>query len=221
MTQKTGLSDIAYDEIKTMILQNKLKPGQFVNEAQLQEILGLGRTPVREAVLRLAGNDLITVHPRKGIEISTISPKTIHDIFQVRIIMEPAILQTGCGNLDRQKLLDFRARFQAYSQMDPSSVSVEQSLQIAQLDNEFHLYIVDSLENRYASQMMSIFVDKLTMIRSAVSTGSKTRLSVSTQEHLEIIDAILDGRINTACSRLRKHIEVSYEEAIRTLVYLY
>ena len=72
MTHKTGLSTIAYQQIKSLILENKLQPGQFVNESQLQEILGLGRTPVREAILQLAENELITVHPRKGIEISRI-----------------------------------------------------------------------------------------------------------------------------------------------------
>lgn len=59
------LSRVAYDRIKVMILQKELMPGQFINESQLQETLELGRTPVREAVLALAQDRLVTIHPRK------------------------------------------------------------------------------------------------------------------------------------------------------------
>ena len=220
MTQKTGLSDIAYDRIKAMILQNSLKAGQFVNESQLQEMLGLGRTPVREAILRLAGDDLVRIHPYKGIEISTISPKTIHDIFQLRLIIEPSVLQSSYEQLDEQTLLTFRKKFADYDKFW-SSPDITQALEIAQLDNDFHCYLVDVMENRYASQMMNSFVDKLTIIRSAVSSSSVTRLSVSTQEHLQIIDAITEGKIDIACRKLKEHIEISYEEAMKILVYLY
>ena len=91
------LSRVAYDRIKVMILQKELMPGQFINESQLQETLELGRTPVREAVLALAQDRLVTIHPRKGIEVTRPTPKDIHDIFEIRGIMEPAILRQCCG----------------------------------------------------------------------------------------------------------------------------
>ncbi len=56
-----SLSQLAYDQIKSMILQKELLPGQFVNEAQLQTMLSLGRTPVREAILALV-QDLSLIH---------------------------------------------------------------------------------------------------------------------------------------------------------------
>lgn len=216
MTHKQGLSDIAYAQIKSMILEYKLKPGQFVNESQLQETLNLGRTPVREAVLRLVGNDLVKIHPRKGIEIAPISPKSIHDIFQVRLLMEPAILHANYMHLDPAGLCDYCAKFEAYGSCD--ALSMEQSLQLSQLDHQFHLYLTASMDNKYATHMMNIFVDKLTLIRSAVSVNAKNRFFISNQEHLKIIDAILNGQIDQACEELRNHIEISYEEAVKTLM---
>ena len=65
--RRDSLSQVAYDQIKTMILQKDLTPGQFINEAQLQALLGLGRTPVREAVLALAQDKLVHIHPRKWL----------------------------------------------------------------------------------------------------------------------------------------------------------
>ncbi len=66
--RRDSLSQVAYDQIKTMILQKDLTPGQFINEAQLQALLGLGRTPVREAVLALAQDKLVHIHPEKGLK---------------------------------------------------------------------------------------------------------------------------------------------------------
>ena len=97
-----SLSQIAYDQIKTMILQKDLIPGQFVNEAQLQQLLGLGRTPVREAILALAQDNLVRVHPRRGIEITRPTPKDIHDIFEIRLLLEPLVLRQCFYRVDLQ-----------------------------------------------------------------------------------------------------------------------
>lgn len=219
MTHKTGLSTIAYQQIKSLILENKLQPGQFVNESQLQEILGLGRTPVREAILQLAENELITVHPRKGIEISRISPKSIHDIFEVRILIEPEILRANFNKLDKDQLISFRISFQKATASD--KLSLPECIRLADLDNQFHLALVSSMGNQYATRLMNTFVDKLTIIRSTVSIQSDGRLSVSNNEHIEIINSILAGNIDEACTQLKRHLTISYGEAVKTLMSTY
>ena len=183
MTHKTGLSTIAYQQIKSLILENKLQPGQFVNESQLQEILGLGRTPVREAILQLAENELITVHPRKG------------------------------------QLISFRISFQKAAASD--KLSLPECIRLADLDNQFHLALVSSMGNQYATRLMNTFVDKLTIIRSTVSIQSDGRLSVSNNEHIEIINSILAGNIDEACTQLKRHLTISYGEAVKTLMSTY
>lgn len=219
MTHKTGLSNIAYQQIKSLILENKLKPGQFVNESQLQELLGLGRTPVREAILQLAENELITIHPRKGIEISRISPKSIHDIFEVRILIEPEILRANFDKLDKDQLISFRTSFQEAAASD--KLSLQECIRLADLDNQFHLAIVSSMGNQYTTQLMNTFVDKLTIIRSTVSAHSDGRLSISSNEHIQIINSILGGNIDEACAQLQKHLTISYDEAVKTLMSSY
>lgn len=219
MTHKTGLSNIAYQQIKSLILENKLKPGQFVNESQLQEILGLGRTPVREAILQLAENELITIHPRKGIEISRISPKSVHDIFEVRILIEPEILRANFSKLDKDQMISFRTSFQEAAVSN--RLSLQECIRLADLDNQFHLAIVSSMGNQYTTRLMNTFVDKLTIIRSTVSAQSSGRLSVSSNEHIMIINCILSGNIEEACSQLQKHLTISYDEAVRTLMHAY
>ena len=175
MTHKTGLSNIAYQQIKSLILENKLKPGQFVNESQLQEILGLGRTPVREAILQLAENELITIHPRKGIEISRISPKSVHDIFEVRILIEPEILRANFSKLDKDQMISFRSSFQEAAVSN--RLSLQECIRLADLDNQFHLAIVSSMGNQYTTRLMNTFACLLTALYTYVLISSFRRSS--------------------------------------------
>ncbi len=216
MNHRNGLANTAYDHIKSMILQNQLKPGQLLKESELQELIGIGRTPIREALLKLENNDLVSIHSRKGIEIAKVSPKSIHDIFQVRILLEPSILKSYHQNILKETLMDFRRQFESYSQKN--TMNVEHSLELADLDNQFHLAIVSSMENQYATRMMNMFVEKLTIIRSAVSIHNDQRYSFSNLEHIRIIDAIMHDEIDDACQLLEEHLTVSYDEAVKVLM---
>lgn len=163
--------------------------------------LRLSRTPVREAILQLAENELITIHPRKGIEISRISPKSVHDIFEVRILIEPEILRANFSKLDKDQMISFRTSFQEAAVSN--RLSLQECIRLADLDNQFHLAIVSSMGNQYTTRLMNTFVDKLTIIRSTVSAQSSGRLSVSSNEHIKIINSILSGNIEEACSQLQ------------------
>ena len=197
--RRDSLSQVAYDQIKTMILQKDLTPGQFINEAQLQALLGLGRTPVREAVLALAQDKLVHIHPRKGIEISRPTLKDIHDIFEIRSLLEPLILHQCFHQVDLQWAVDMR------------------TLLLQHLDNEFHLKLVDTLHNQYASQLMRSLTEYLNLIR--ITAWRPSRYQVSNREHIDILNAILERRPEDACRLLSEHIQLSYQEAINTMIH--
>lgn len=210
------LSRVAYDRIKVMILQKELMPGQFINESQLQETLELGRTPVREAVLALAQDRLVTIHPRKGIEVTRPTPKDIHDIFEIRGIMEPAILRQCCGMVDPQWAVDMRALLQGHAD-DTASNAGETAAPLIDLDNRFHLGLVDVFHNQYASNLMRSLVDFLNLIR--VTAWSADRYQISNREHIDILDAILEKDVDRACRLMEEHIQLSYQEAIHTMMH--
>lgn len=216
--KKEGLTRQAYKTIKKMIITNQLAPGQFVNEAQMQEHLGLGRTPVREAFLALSRDQLVTIHPRRGIEISPISPKKIHDLFEIRAIIEPDILYKTMEQLDPEWLISMRSAFLATTSDDSDILSTQEGIMnCVQLDDEFHQKLVTSLGNKYADSLMDSFFDYLMMIRIAV-TSSAQRYKESNLEHVGIIDAILQGDHKGACEKLKEHIETSYTATIQNYV---
>ena len=214
--RRDNLSQVAYDQIKTMILQKDLTPGQFINEAQLQALLGLGRTPVREAVLALAQDKLVHIHPRKGIEISRPTLKDIHDIFEIRSLLEPLILHQCFHQVDLQWAVDMRTLLLQH-QDDEAGNAGQTAAPLIELDNEFHLKLVDTLHNQYASQLMRSLTEYLNLIR--ITAWRPSRYQVSNREHIDILNAILERRPEDACRLLSEHIQLSYQEAINTMIH--
>jgi len=84
-----SLAARAYDEIRRMIIRLELAPGDVVSEAELQRRLGIGRTPIREALQRLGREHFLTVIPRRGMFVSAIDVDELSMLYETRSIMEP------------------------------------------------------------------------------------------------------------------------------------
>ncbi|MDZ4393040.1 GntR family transcriptional regulator [Cypionkella sp.] len=93
-------TDQAIDQLQRMIEHGDLKPGSMVSESQLVEITGLGRTPIREAIQRLATSRMIRVHPSKGLEIPAISVEDQLSALEVRRPMEVLAVELACARAD-------------------------------------------------------------------------------------------------------------------------
>lgn len=213
--KRENLSQLAYQQIKAMILRRELVAGQFINEAQLQEMLGIGRTPVREAVLALAQDNLITVHPRKGIEITRPSPKALHDIFEIRLMLEPLILRQCFETIDLDWTVGMRATLASHQ--DDTADAVPAAVTLVELDNRFHLELTDTLHNHYASRLMRSLADYLNLIR--ITTWRPERYHQSNREHIAILDAILTRNADEACRLMESHLQQSYLETVNTMMH--
>lgn len=82
--KSSNKTEEAYNQLEKMIVFRELVPGEMVSEKQLAEILALGRTPVREALQRLAYERMVEIHPRRGIQIPSITVETQLKILEVR-----------------------------------------------------------------------------------------------------------------------------------------
>lgn len=110
MTRITGSqSHLAYLALEQQIVTLKLKPGALVNERQLIELSGYGRTPVREAIQKLEWQGLVLVRPRVGLQIAEIQPTDHKAIMAIRLRLEPLLARLAAENADdvqRAALLD-------------------------------------------------------------------------------------------------------------------
>ncbi|GAB1477259.1 hypothetical protein MASR2M70_20970 [Bacillota bacterium] len=148
----------------------------------------------------------------RGIEVARISPKRIHDIFQIRAMLEPQILKDGVRKINMEWLTGIRKEFIRHSE-NGFDLSAQDIIELSTLDNEFHMGIVNSIDNHYITELMMGFQDYLTLFR-ACTTIDLIRFGPSNREHIIIVDSILKGDIEEACRNLTEHLNRSYEESI-------
>ena len=229
--KRANMKDTAYFRIRQMIISGQLVPGQKVTETQLAEMLSMGRTPVREAVLSLEQDFLVRIHPRKFIEIAPVSLTLINDIFELRIYLEPAVLRKHASSIDMIRLIALKQRITENISIYECALSSrcadisragEQDPQypcdVVNVDEEFHSLVIDCGDNKMISDLSSKYMDYTCVLFSLNSRMESSRSYESDKEHLRIIDAIIKNDVDLAAKLLEEHLVLSRSEIIRVLI---
>jgi DNA-binding GntR family transcriptional regulator len=115
---KLRAADVAYDTIENMIVTLQLEPGSPIVEAELVEATGLGRTPLREALMRMSSNGLIVQLPRRGLIISDIDAAGHLNVIETRRVLERLIASSAARRATPQQRKDMVARAQKTAKKD-------------------------------------------------------------------------------------------------------
>lgn len=187
-----SLSHQAYLALETLIVTLKLKPGSLVTEKQLIDLAGQGRTPVREAIQKLAWQGLIEVRPRVGLQISEIGPDDYAQILQVRAELEPL----AAGLAARHANADQRARLLACAQtMTTCAVTGDMAAFLA-ADKLFDEIMEDACPNRFLTSALAPLQTHAR--RHWFSTATPERMDRSISLHVAVIRAIQQGDVSGA-----------------------
>jgi DNA-binding GntR family transcriptional regulator len=144
------LTERAYRELEERIVTLQLKPGEFLSEYSLSNSLKIGRTPIREALQRLAREDLVTILPRKGILVSATDPRKQLLVLEVRRELERLVCR-----LAAQRATDAqRARFRALAADMDRAAKTKDDMMFMRLDRELNLLLTDAAQNDYATRAM-------------------------------------------------------------------
>jgi DNA-binding GntR family transcriptional regulator len=192
-----NLKDVAYFTLREKLINCEYKSGTMLNEAQLSATLGFSRTPIRQALNRIEQEGYIRILPKKGIYVTDISLNDVRQIFQVRLEVEPVALRMAGPSLPEEDLLDFRRKFLG----EVKGVRAD-----FRLDTTMHLFIIEHCGNRFIIDMMRKVFDENT--RVIISSGqNELKIHDACQEHLEVVNLLLERRIDDAQDALRSHIE--------------
>lgn len=101
-------SDVAYEQLREMILDLTLQPGEILNEASLAAMLNIGRMPVREAIGRLVSDRFITVLPRRGTVVATMTMMDIANLYDAREAVECGIVRVAVRRITDEQIGDFK-----------------------------------------------------------------------------------------------------------------
>ncbi len=147
-----SLTDRAYAEIEELIVTLQLPPGSVVSEAELSSGLGIGRTPIREALHRLAREKLVTILPRRGIVVSAIDVREQLLLLELRREIERLIARSAARRAGDEE----RARFVALAARFIEASKAEDDVEFLRVDREFNVLCSAASHNAFAENAMSL-----------------------------------------------------------------
>jgi DNA-binding GntR family transcriptional regulator len=203
------LSEQLYNLIKRDILESNLESGQLLEEATVSERYQIGRTPFREACQRLEAEGLIEIVPHRGVFIASFSSKDVHDLFELRLIVEPSAAELAClrqkeGSLKRLEVnLKDCARLMKNR---PSSVTPE----INWNSKDFHVGVAALTHNEALVDVVEGIHDKLMRILTFTARHSPENYPFNAL-HVEIHRAIERGSAAEARKLMTRDIEQAHQ----------
>jgi len=203
-----SLKEMAYRSIKNAILVNKLEAGKLYNERQLADELGISKTPVREALMDLAGQGFVIPHPRRGFQIRVLTEKNIRDIYQFRRALETAVVRLIVNKLTDD---DFK-RIQKLHETEQDAIKAFDRAGYMRIDRQFHLLLVHLTENDYMITSLENVRD-LVDWSGIVTLSRRERMHEINLEHKRVIDALLNGNGSKAEQLMEEHL-IKSEEAV-------
>lgn len=182
------LTDKAYRALEEDIVTLRIPPGTVVSEAILSRRLGVGRTPVREALQRLAREWLVVIMPRRGIVVSEIDPVRQLRLLEARREIERLLVRSAAKRATPVQ----RARFREIaSGMDQAALHAD-DIAFMRLDRAFNLLVLDASGNEFAASAMSL-MNGLSRRFWYVHYKQAGDLPLSARLHASIARAIADG----------------------------
>ncbi|HFD40709.1 MAG TPA: GntR family transcriptional regulator [Anaerolineae bacterium] len=200
------LSDKAYHLIRHKIITLELPPKTAIDEQVLMQDLQVGRTPIREALQRLAAEGLIFLAPRRGMFVSEISITDLQKIFELRMVLEGFCARLAAQRATEEQITALEEVIAALDQ-----VSDDDTDALMAIDESFHYLLYETADNEYLADTLRrlhalshriwyLVLDRLGSVRGAM------------EQHIAITQAIKERQPERAESLLQQHIAEFHKE---------
>lgn len=207
-----AMREQAYAEIKRRIISCEFRPGEPLNEAHVGALLGLGRTPVHQALHRLEVEGLVSIMPRKGVLVSPLSLNEVLDMIEVRATNEVLCATLAC---ERAHESDLKAMRDIVDR-SPDLIARRDIAGLAALDLKFHTAMSAASRNRVLADLLRGLHEKQARFWF-LSLSDPQHLENVYQEHLVIIDALERRDVTAVREAIREHIDEFRKNIIRTI----
>ncbi|WP_416972687.1 GntR family transcriptional regulator [Streptomyces sp. 4F14] len=212
-TEELSLAEQAYRAVRDQLVLLAIRPGAPINEEQVAQSLGVGRTPLREALKRLQYERLITTYPRRGTFATDVNITDLAHVSEVRQELEPLAAAQAARRAtaaDRAALTDLRG------ELENADIRRQGATELLRLDLRVHRAVYAATGNPYledtlvrydnlATRIWCLFIDRLPDMAGHVG------------EHGPLIEAIVAGEPGRAQELARRHVE-GFEKAVRAVI---
>ena len=207
--QAGSLADRAYEAIRELIITLELEPGAVINERELIERIGIGRTPVREALRRLAHEHLVEVYPRRGMFVTGVDVRELARLSEVRAVLEAEAARLAAGRATDAERAELRGLIAEIGGDldDRGLMELDEHIHHAIYRCSHNDLLEDTLERYYtlALRIWMIALDRQHELKDAVA------------EHRTLLEAIHDGDGARAAETMRGHVE-DFEQAMHRVL---
>ena len=206
-----SLAERAYHAIREMIVSLELRPGGVIDERRLMEQLGIGRTPTREALRRLAQERLVEVYPRRGMFVTSVEIRDLASLAEVRSVLESWAARLAAERAtddDRDTVAALLDDLERHTELDQRELMA--------LDERIHRQVYRCTHNPFLeASLEEYYVLALRIWYLALDQARELEQAVL--DHREILEAIQDGDADRAERAMRLHV-VEFEEAMRRVL---
>lgn len=199
-------ADLTYRTIRREILAGERAGGQWLREGEVAAAIGVSRTPVREALRRLAAEGLVRHEPNRGVQVEAWGAEDLDEIFGLRSVLEPwgCGLAAVAGEVDLDELDDLASRMDAEARRDPLVLDT-----MTELNNRFHRLILEASGNSRLVGLVSSVVE-VPLVWRTFSHYSAESMRRSLAHHHEIVAALRSRDATWAESVMRSHVHAAW-----------
>jgi DNA-binding GntR family transcriptional regulator len=211
--EPSSMAEAAYRAIQDRLIRLDIRPGAPISEEDLCQRLGLGRTPVREALKRLEHERLVVTYPRRGTFATEINVTDLTYVLEIRELLEPAAAASAARRATRAD----RAAFGTLGgELAAATVREERPDELMTLDMRIHRAVYAAAHNPYledtlirygnlATRIWCLFLDRLEGMAAHVG------------EHGQLLAALIEGDADRAAEIARQHV-IEFDKAIRAVI---
>jgi DNA-binding GntR family transcriptional regulator len=206
----TPLSEVAYQQIKQMIVNVKLRPGQQIDEGGLAESLSIGRTPIREALFRLAAEELLQVRHGRGFFVRDVTLSDLKDLFEALLILERSAVALATRRITPEKI-------QVLKHLNTELKTAWQEndfMQVTLLNSRFHRTIYEAAHNAFLNSYLNSLQNQsqrlayLCFSKPATSLDLESHADHSIEDHERLIQCLATGDEAGAVNAITEHIRL-------------
>jgi DNA-binding GntR family transcriptional regulator len=205
----------AYESFRQQILRAHIRPGQFVSQRELVQLLDMPLGAVRELIPRLEAEGLLRTVPQRGLQIAHVDLKLIHNAFQLRAMLEREAALHFVQSVSDADLADIeQAHLDVVHQAQVGPITDALLTQATSVDWGLHDLMIDTLGNELISQTYRINSLRVRLIHLERSTLSAEVLLPAMQEHLNLIGALKSRVPEAVAQQVAFHIHSAHQRVL-------
>jgi DNA-binding GntR family transcriptional regulator len=195
-----SVADLAYERIRGYVLGGEVAPGERLGQVELAERFGISRTPVREALRRLAGESLVDFHSNRGFRVADLGLDAVLRRMEVRSIVEPGIARLAALRRTKE---DLRRLEEAIA----GEEGARNGVAAHDASRDFHLALARASGNEELARVLnSLWLVEVGRRLLSRRTADPNWLHDDVTEHREILAAVSEGRASDAEHLMADHI---------------